>query len=87
VGLGQPQRYANDEERQATAQECQRLHRVAVALERVACSGAQHEEARCMTDIAQQSLETMEQHARTRVVKIEWAHQAQLKINVVQHTE
>jgi hypothetical protein len=40
-----------------------------------------------MTDIAQQSLETMEQHARTRVVKIEWAHQAQLKINVVQHTE
>ncbi len=47
-----PRRYANDEERRATAQEHQRLCRAAVALEKAMCNGAQHEEARCMTNIA-----------------------------------
>ncbi len=45
--------YANDEERRAVTPEHQRFHRAAVALERAACNGAQHEEAWCMIDIAQ----------------------------------
>jgi hypothetical protein len=47
-----PRRCANDEERQAAAQERQRLRRVAVVLESAACNGAQHEETRCMTNTA-----------------------------------
>jgi len=53
-------RHANDEERQEAAQKRQRFCRVIVAFERAACYGAQHEEARCMTDIAQQLLENEE---------------------------
>ncbi len=37
--------YANDEERQTVAQERQRLCCAAVAFERAAYNGAQHEEA------------------------------------------
>jgi hypothetical protein len=34
-----------------------------------------------MTNIAQQLLENMEQHARVHVVEIEWARQAQLMLD------
>jgi hypothetical protein len=40
-----------------------------------------------MTDIAQRLLEIVEQHARMRVVETKRAHQAQLMIDFVQHTE
>ncbi len=43
-------RYANNEERQTTTRERERLRCAVVALERATCNGAQHEEARCMTN-------------------------------------
>jgi hypothetical protein len=46
-----PHRNVNNEERRATVGERQRLCRVVVVLERVACDGAQHQEARCTIDI------------------------------------
>jgi hypothetical protein len=77
-----PRIYANDEERRAAARERQRLRRVAVALERAVCNGAQHEEASCMTDITQRLLENTEQHARAHVVETKRAYQARLMIDV-----
>jgi hypothetical protein len=50
-------KYANNEERQAAIQERQRLRRAAIALKRVACNGAQHEEARCMIDTVEDQLQ------------------------------
>ncbi len=44
-------RYANNEERRTVVRECKKIHFVAVALKRATRNGAQHEEARCMTDI------------------------------------
>jgi len=82
-----PRRYANDEERRTIAQERQKLRRATVALERVACSGAQHEEARCMVDIAQRLLENVEQHTRAHAIEIEWGYQTQLMIDVVRCVE
>jgi hypothetical protein len=45
-------RYANNEEKQITIREHERFRCAAVAFERATCNGAQHEEARCMTNIA-----------------------------------
>jgi len=66
-------RYANNEERRIAIGECQKLCHVVIVLERVACDGARHEEARCTTDIIQRLLENAELDSRTRVVEIEWA--------------
>ncbi len=52
--------YANNEERRIAAGECQKLCHVVIVLERVACDGAQHEEAQCTTDIIQRLLENAE---------------------------
>jgi hypothetical protein len=71
----------------AAVRECQRFRRVTVAVERVACYGAQHEEARCMIDIVLRLLENVEQHTRAHAVEIEWACQARLMIDVARHVE
>ncbi len=69
-------RYANDKERRVAARERQRFRCAAVAFERVACNGAQHEETRCMIDITQRLLENAQKHARAHVVETERARQA-----------
>jgi hypothetical protein len=50
-------KYVNDEEKRVGIRKCQRFYPIVIAFKRVTCNGAQHEEAWCMTDIAQRLLE------------------------------
>ncbi len=68
-------KYANDEERRAIARKRQRLRCITIVVKGAACNGAQHEEARCMTNIVQRLLENVEQHTITCAVEIERARQ------------
>jgi hypothetical protein len=80
-------KYADDEKRQVVTREHQRLHHSTVALEKVVCNGAQHEEVRCMTNIVQQLLENTKQHVRAHAEKTERVCQVRLMIDVTRHAK